>query len=131
MSECRKRNELIVRAFDIDLRQLLGCQTLHAFHLRNDFVTLTLDTETIHIIPAEQRRKVLAGLAQINPLRAELVPVEDYLGLRLVKLQIGVGIDEDAALERTLHQLVRELRKLLRLSRRSDDEVHGKISTAG
>jgi hypothetical protein len=59
-----------------------------------------------------------------------LVAVEDDLGLRLVELEIGVGEDEQPAGEGLLYELVRDVHQLLRLGRRGDDEVHGKVAGA-
>ena len=97
--------------------ELIGRQPLRALDLRNDLVAPALDAEAVDVVAAEQRRQILAGLAQIDALRAELVAIEDDLGLRLIELQVGVGEDEQAARERLLHELVRELAKLLRLGR--------------
>ena len=121
--ERRQRNELVVRSGDVHLRQLIGRQPLRALDLRNDLVAPALDAEPVDVVPAEQRRKIRAGLPQVDALRAKLVAIEDDLGLRLVELQIGVGEDEQPARERLLHELAGELRRAAaaRPPRRSRD----------
>ena len=131
MSEGRERNKLVVGAFHIDLRQLLRRQALHALHLRNHLITLALNAEPVHVVAAEQRRKILTRLAQINSLGAEFVAVEDNFSLRLVELQIRVGVNKHPTLERALYQLVGKLCQLLWLRGRGDHEVHREVSAAG
>jgi len=74
-----------------------------------------LNAEAVHVIAAEQRRQVAAGLGQIDALGAQLVAVEDDLHLRLVELQIRVREHEEAAAERLLNQLLREVNETLGL----------------
>ena len=114
---------LSLGAGDVDLRELIGRQPLRALDLRNDLVAPALDAEAVDVVAAEQRRQIRAGLAEVDALRAELVAIEDDLGLRLVELQVGVGEDEQPAGERLLHQLAGEIAELLRLGRRGDHEV--------
>ena len=119
--ERRQRHQLVVRAGDVDLRELIRRQPLGALDLRDHLVAAALDAEAVDVVAAEQRRQIAAGLAQIDALRAQLVAIEHDLGLRLVELQVGVGEDEHAARERLLHELLGELAQLLaaRPSRRS------------
>ena len=100
MAKVDSGTSLLLRSRDVDLRQLVGGQALRALDLRNDLVAAALDAEAVDVVPAQQGGKVLAGLAQVNALRAELVAVEDDFGLRLVEFQIRVGVDEQAAGER-------------------------------
>src|SRR4029453_13444645 len=90
-----------------------------------------LDAEAVDIVGAEQRRQIAAGLAEIDPLRSQLVAIEHDLRLRLVELQVGGREDEQAARERLLHQLIGELAQLPGLGRRRDYEVDRKVATAG
>ena len=129
--EGRQRHELVARSRDVDLRQLIGRQALGALDLRNHLVAPALDAEPVDVVAAEQRRQILAGLAQVDALRAQLVAIEDDLRLRLVELQVGVGEDEQPARERLLHELAGKLAELLRLGRRGDHEVDGEVSAAG
>ena len=101
-----QRDEFVVGSLDVDLFELIGRQTLRALDLRNDLVAPALDAEAIHIIPAQHGGKILTGLGQVHSLRAELVAVEDDLGLRLVELQVGVGENEQAALRMPCPQVV-------------------------
>ncbi len=126
-----ERHELVLRSGDVDLRELLGRQTLRALDLRNDFVASALNAEPVDIVSAQQGGQILSGLAQVNSLRAQLVAIEDDLGLRLVELQVGVGVDEQTAGESLPHQLLGEVEQLLRLARRGDYEINREISAAG
>ena len=123
-----QRNEFVVRSGDVDLLQLIGGQTVRAFDLRNDFVAPALDAEAIDVVAAEHGGKILAGLGQVDSLRAEFVAVEDDLSLRLVELQVGVGVNEEAAGERFLHELVGKLAELPRLGCRDNHELNREIS---
>ena len=113
----REGNELVIGAGDVDLRELIGSQALGAFDLRDHLVAAALDAEPVDVVSAEHRREIQTGLAQIDPLGAKLVAVEDHLGLRLVELQIRVGEDEQTTGERLLHELIGELAQLARLGR--------------
>src|SRR5206468_11784388 len=84
----------------------------------------SLNAEAVHIVAAEHGAEILARLAEVHTLRTQLVAIEDNFGLRLVKLQVGVGIDEDAAGESLLYELVSEVSKFLRLARRRNDKVN-------
>src|SRR5208283_5774317 len=65
-----------------------------------------------------------------NSLSTNFVAVEDHLSLRLVELEVGVSVNEQAAGECFLHQLVAELDQLPRFRRRSNHEFHREISAA-
>ena len=128
--ERRERHELAVRPGDVDLRELIRRQPLGALDLRDHLVAAPLDAEPVDVVAAEQRREIAAGLAQVDALRAQLVAIEDDLGLRLVELQVGVGEHEQAARERLLHELFGELAQLLRLGRRGDHEIDREVAAA-
>ena len=100
---------------DVHLRELVGRQAFHALHLRDHLVATALDAEAVHIISANQRRKILTCLAQVDSLGPDLVSIENNFGLRLVELQVAIGVDEHAARIGLLHELVRQFLKSLRL----------------
>ena len=138
--ERRERHERIMRlvcrsagggASDVDLRELVGCQTVSPLDLRNHLVASPLDAEPIYVVAAEKRREIQTRLAQLHALRSQLVAIEDDLRLRLIELQIGIGVDEEAARERLLHQLPGDVSKLLRLRRRRDHQIHREVSASG
>ena len=91
MAKVESGTSLLSRSGDVDLRQLIRRQALGALDLRNDFVAAPLDAEAVDVVSAQQRREILSGLAQVDALGAQLVAVEDDLGLRLIELQIRVG----------------------------------------
>src|SRR5262249_9410475 len=94
-------------------------------------VAPALDAETVDIVAAEEDGEVASDLAQIDALGAQLVTVEDDLGLGLIELEVRVGKDEQPARKRLLHQLAGNVAEPLRLRRRRDDEVHRKIAASG
>src|SRR6266446_3580176 len=124
-------DEFVVRSFDVDLLELIGRQTLGALDLWNDFVTPPLNAEAIYIIPAQHGGEILAGLGQVHSLRAELVAVEDDLGLRLVELQVGVSEDEQTTRECLTHELFSKCVELPGLHRRGDHELNWEVSATG
>src|SRR6266550_4513281 len=126
--EGRQRNEFIVGSLYVDLLELIGCQTLRSLDLRNHLVTPALDAKAIYIIPAQHGRKILTGLSQVHSLRAELVAVEDDLGLRLVELQVGVGEDEQTTRECLTHELFSKCVELPGLHRRGNHELNREVS---
>ena len=107
-----QRNQLVVGSGDVDLLQLIGSQTFFALDLRNHFVAPALDAEAVDVVPAEHGGKILARLGKVHSLRTEFVAVEDDLSLRLVELQVGVGINEKATGEGFLHELIGKLAEL-------------------
>jgi len=125
-----QRDQLVVRAGDVDLLQLISVQALRAFDLRNDFIAPALDAETVDIVTAEHSGKILSRLCQVHPLGADFVAVKHDFSLRLIKLQVGVGEDEKAAGECFLHQLIGELIELPRFRRRKNYELNREIPAA-
>ena len=115
----------------MDVLELLGGEAFAPRDLGDDLVAAPLDAEAVHVVAPEHGAEVATGLAQVDPLRAHLVAVEHDLGLRLVELEVGVGEEEKAALERLGHELVRDVRELLGLGGGSHHEVHGKVAGAG
>ena len=73
----------------------------------------------------------MAGLAQIHALGTKLVAVKHDFSLGLVELHIGISVDEHAAGEGLLHELVGEVPELLRFGRRSDHEIDREVTTPG
>ena len=126
--EGRQRNEFIVGSLDVDLFELIGCQTLRSLDLRNHLVTPALDAKAIDIIPAQHCGKILTGLSQVYSLGAELVAVEDDLGLRLVELQVRIGENEQAARECLTHELFSKCVELPGLHRRGNHELNREVS---
>jgi hypothetical protein len=64
-------------------------------------------------------------------LRPQLVAVEHDPRLRLIELQVRVGKHEHSALERLHDERVRDVRQLLRLGRRLNDQVDRKSPPPG
>jgi len=112
----------------VDLLELVGGEPLGPLDLRDDLVAPPLDAEAVDVVAAEQGREVLSRLAQVDPLRAHLVAVEDDLRLRLVELQVRVGEHEEPALVGLLDELAGDLAELRRLRRRGDHEVDGEVA---
>src|SRR5207237_946071 len=75
--------------------------------------------------------EIAASLRQVDALRTQFVAIEDHFRLRLVELQVRVGIDEDAAGESLLDEFVCEISEFSRFARRRDDEVYGEAAAAG
>ena len=107
----------IARSGHVDLLELIRGKPLCPLDLRDHLVAAALDAETVHVVAAQHRREILAGLTQFDALRAQLVAIEDHFCLRLIELQVGVGEDEQPAGERLLHEPVGDLAELLRFSR--------------
>src|SRR3954465_5465584 len=104
--------------------ELVRTQALGPLDLRNDFVTLSLNAEAVHVIPTEHGGKVRAHFAHVHALRTELVAIENYFGLRLVKFHIGIGENEHTAGHRLLHDLSCQFAHLLRFGRGLNYEVN-------
>ena len=101
-------------------------QTLAALHLRDHFVTPSADAESVHVIAAEEDGQIASGLGHVDALRPQLVAIEHDLRLRLIELQIRIGVHELPARECFADQLVRELGKTLGFRGRNDRHVDGK-----
>src|SRR5581483_3499471 len=127
----RQRHEFALRCRDVDVGQLIGRQAFYTPNLGNDFIAPALDAEAIHVVAAEQHRQVAACLAQVYPLGTDFVAIKNHFRLRLVEFQVGVGVDELAARECLLHQLIGELGQLLRFSSGGDNQIYGEISAPG
>ena len=105
-----------------------GGQPLAALELRDHLVAAPLDAEAVDVVPAQEGREVPPDPAQVDSLRAQLVAVEDHLGLGLVELEVGVREEEEPAGEGLPHQRVRDLDQPLRLRGGRDHEVHREVA---
>src|SRR5262249_42215790 len=63
--ERRERDELVVRAFHVDLRELIRSERLRPLDLGDDLVTASLDAEPVDVVPAEKGREILARLRKV------------------------------------------------------------------
>jgi hypothetical protein len=63
-------------------------------------------------------------------LRTQLIAVEDDLGLRLIKLEIAIGVDKQTTGESLSDKLLSEGVELPGLSGRDDNELHREISAS-
>ena len=99
--------------------------------MRNDLIAASLNAETVDIISAQHRGKIRSGLAQIHSLGTKLVAIKNNLGLRLVKLHVGISEDEQAAGHGFLNELLRKLTDLLWFGRRHNRKVDGKLPPPG
>src|SRR3989454_3573676 len=128
--EGRQRDRPALGTRDVDVLELIGRETFRALHLRDDLVAAPLDAEAIDIVAAEERGQVRPGLAHVDTQRTHLVAVEDDLRLRLIELDVGVRVHEEAARVRLPDQLAGQLGDLRRLARGADDELDRKALAA-
>ena len=122
---------MVVGSADVDRSELVGVEAVLALELGNDLVAASLDAEAVHIVAAQHGAEVGADLLKVEAKRGDLVAVEGDLGLRLVVLQVGVGVDEDPAGKGRLHEFLRGLEELPWFHGRGDHELDGKVAASG
>src|SRR5207253_7978638 len=98
---------------------------------RDDFVAAALDAEPVDVVATKQHRKIASRLTEVHALRPQLVPIEDDLRLRLIELDVRVGVDEQPGGERLLHELTGDLVEPLRLRSRADHEIDREVTASG
>src|SRR5439155_20350686 len=84
-----------------------------AADLRNDFVAPIEVVEAIDLAAAEQRAQLPADAREIEPQVRDLIAVDDDARLRQIDLQVGVDVQELAALPPRTDDRSRGLQHLL------------------
>ena len=96
--ERRDRHELAARRLDLEVEQRADRGPVLVADLWNDLVAAVEEVEPVHVRAAQQRAELLADAGQIEPEVGKTLTVEHNARLGQVDLQIGVDIQELAAL---------------------------------
>ncbi len=96
--EGRDRHQLAARGLDLEVEQRADRRPVLLADLRDDLVAAVEEVEPVHVGPAEQRAQLLADAGQVQPQVGDLLAVDHDPRLGQVDLQVGVHVEELAAL---------------------------------
>ena len=126
-----KLHELSVWAADVEILELVDGEPFGPLDLRDDFVAAALNTKAVDVVAAEEGAKVRPDLPQVKPKRGDFVAIKDDLRLRQIVFEVGVGEEEQAALDGFGDELVCELQQLIGFRRGGNHDFHRERTGAG
>src|SRR5262249_5547988 len=108
-----QRDQLVVRAADIDLVQLFRVQPVHALDLWDDLITEASHGEPVNVISADAGRKIGTDLLHIESHRRNLVMIDNDPRLRLIDFRVDVTELEYVRLHRLEENVLRKFKDSL------------------
>ncbi len=124
MRKRRDRHQLAAWCLDLEIEQRVQRRAILVADLRNDLVTAVVKIEPIHIGPAEQRPQFLTDPGQIEAQVGESLAIEHDPRFRQINLQVGVDIQELAALPTGTQDRGGHLQQLLGRHFARQDQFH-------